>query len=97
MLQCYVLTCGWSVTAFLAPPRRQHPGKGPRSPHPKAGPGKVLTFRYINGSLDEKLKWSILILRWSGGVRVVFSDVVRGDLSLNTTRPSTIFYRLLLI
>jgi hypothetical protein len=39
MLQCYVLTCGRSVTAFLAPPRSQRPWQGPRSPHPKAGPG----------------------------------------------------------
>jgi hypothetical protein len=38
MLQCYVLTCGRSVTAFSAPPRSQRPGHGPRSPHPKAGP-----------------------------------------------------------
>jgi hypothetical protein len=38
MLQCYVLTCGRSVTAFLAPPRSQRPGQGPHSPHPKAGP-----------------------------------------------------------
>jgi hypothetical protein len=39
MLQCYVLTCGRSVTAFPAPPRSQRPGQGPRLPHPKAGPG----------------------------------------------------------
>jgi hypothetical protein len=32
MLQCYVLTCGRSVTAFLAPPRSQHPGQGPARP-----------------------------------------------------------------
>jgi hypothetical protein len=38
MLQCYVLMCARSVTAFLAPPRSQRPGQGPRSPHPKAGP-----------------------------------------------------------
>jgi hypothetical protein len=38
MLQCYVLTCGRSVTTILAPPRRQRPGQGPRLPHPKAGP-----------------------------------------------------------
>jgi hypothetical protein len=38
MLQCYVLTCGWTVTAFLAPPRSQRLRQGPRSPHPKAGP-----------------------------------------------------------
>jgi hypothetical protein len=38
MLQLYVLTSGRSVTAFLAPPRSQRPGQGPRSPHPKAGP-----------------------------------------------------------
>jgi hypothetical protein len=46
MLQCYVLMCGRSVTAFLAPPRSQRPGQGPRSPHPKAGPGweAVLEF-----------------------------------------------------
>jgi hypothetical protein len=30
--------CGRSVTAFLVPPRSQHPGQGPCSPHPKAGP-----------------------------------------------------------
>jgi hypothetical protein len=41
MLQCYVLTCGRSVTAFLAPPRSQRPGQGPRSPHPKAGPAHL--------------------------------------------------------
>jgi hypothetical protein len=38
MLQCYVLTCGRSVTTFLAPPRSQRTGQGPRLPHPKAGP-----------------------------------------------------------
>jgi hypothetical protein len=38
MLQCYVLTCGRSVTAFLASPRSQRPGQEARSPHPKAGP-----------------------------------------------------------
>jgi hypothetical protein len=38
MLQCYVLMCARSVTTFLAPPRSQRPGHGPRSPHPKAGP-----------------------------------------------------------
>jgi hypothetical protein len=41
MLQCYVLTFGRSVTAFSAPPRSQRPGQGPRSPHPKAGPGRT--------------------------------------------------------
>jgi hypothetical protein len=39
MLQCYVFMCVRSVIAFLAPPRSQRPGQGPRSPHPKAGPG----------------------------------------------------------
>jgi hypothetical protein len=39
MLQCYVLMCGRPVTAFLAPPRSQRPGQGPRSPHRKVGPG----------------------------------------------------------
>jgi hypothetical protein len=43
MLQCYVLMCARSVTAFMAPPRSQRPGQGPRSPHPKAGPGYVIT------------------------------------------------------
>jgi hypothetical protein len=38
MLQCYVLTCGRSVTAFLASPRSERLGQGPRSPHPQAGP-----------------------------------------------------------
>jgi hypothetical protein len=38
MLQCYVLTCGRSVTAFSALPRSQRPEQGPRSPHPKDGP-----------------------------------------------------------
>jgi hypothetical protein len=38
VLQRYVLMCGRSVTAFLAPPRSQRPGQGPPSPHPKAGP-----------------------------------------------------------
>jgi hypothetical protein len=33
--------CARSVTAFLAPPRRQRPGQGPRSPHPKAGPCQI--------------------------------------------------------
>jgi hypothetical protein len=33
MLQCYVLTCGLSVTAFLVPPQSWRPGQGP---HPKA-------------------------------------------------------------
>jgi hypothetical protein len=40
MLQCYVLMCARLVTAFLAPPRRQRLGQGPRSPHPKAGPAQ---------------------------------------------------------
>jgi hypothetical protein len=39
MLQCYVLTCGRSVTAFLAPPRSQRTGQGPRSPHPRPALG----------------------------------------------------------
>jgi hypothetical protein len=38
MLQCYVLMCARSVTAFLAPPRSLRPGQGLRLPHPKAGP-----------------------------------------------------------
>jgi hypothetical protein len=38
MLQCYVLTCGWAVTAFSEPPWSWRPGQGPRSPHPKASP-----------------------------------------------------------
>jgi hypothetical protein len=37
MLQCCVLTCGPSVTAFFAPPRRQRRGKGPARP-PKDRP-----------------------------------------------------------
>jgi hypothetical protein len=41
MLQCYVLTCGRSVTAFPATPRSQRPGQVPRSPHPKAGPAQT--------------------------------------------------------
>jgi hypothetical protein len=40
MIHCYVLMCGRSVTAFLAPPRSQRPGQGPWSPHPKADPAK---------------------------------------------------------
>jgi hypothetical protein len=39
MLQRYVLTCGQSVTAFLALPQSRRPGQGPRSPYPKASPG----------------------------------------------------------
>jgi hypothetical protein len=39
MLQCYVIMCARSVTAFLVPPRSWCPGQGPRSPHPKADPG----------------------------------------------------------
>jgi hypothetical protein len=57
MLQCYVLTCGRSVTAFLASPRSQRPGQGPRSPHPKVGPGSV---RNISGKVLEKVKTHIL-------------------------------------
>jgi hypothetical protein len=45
MLQCYVLTCGRSVTAFLVPPRSRRPGQLPRSPHPKAGPGPEVNQR----------------------------------------------------
>jgi hypothetical protein len=47
MLQCYVLTCGRSVTAFLAPPGNQRPGQGPRLPHPKAGPVYVRCVREV--------------------------------------------------
>jgi hypothetical protein len=36
MLQCCVLTCGRSVTAFSTLPRSRRLGQGPRSPHPKA-------------------------------------------------------------
>jgi hypothetical protein len=36
--------CGRSVTAFLAPPRSQHPGQGPRSPHPKADPDPMYQY-----------------------------------------------------
>jgi hypothetical protein len=32
MLQCYVLTCGRSVTVFWAAPRSQRLRQGPRSP-----------------------------------------------------------------
>jgi hypothetical protein len=42
VLQCYVLKCGRSVTAFLAPLRSQRPGQGSRSPHPKADPAQLL-------------------------------------------------------
>jgi hypothetical protein len=38
MLQCYVLTCVRSVTAFMSLPRSQRPGQRPRSPRPKNGP-----------------------------------------------------------
>jgi hypothetical protein len=42
MLQCYVLTCGRSVTAFSAHPRSQRPGQGPRSPYTKASPAYII-------------------------------------------------------
>jgi hypothetical protein len=32
MLHCYVLMCARSVTASLAPPQSQCPGKGPAHP-----------------------------------------------------------------
>jgi hypothetical protein len=47
MLQCYVLMCARSVTAFLAPPRSQRPGQEPRSPHPKAGHAHDLLIKFI--------------------------------------------------
>jgi hypothetical protein len=50
MLQCYVLTCGRSVTAFWAPPLSQRSGQGPRSPHPKAGPGPDAIYALIDGN-----------------------------------------------
>jgi hypothetical protein len=56
MLQCYVLTCGRSVTAFLAPPRSQRPGQGPRSPHPNAGPDGVLNAQYSTSDCKAILK-----------------------------------------
>jgi hypothetical protein len=55
MLQCYVLTCGRSVTAFLAPPRSLRPGQGPRSPHPKAGPAPTYHQRFLNVSWAFRL------------------------------------------
>jgi hypothetical protein len=55
MLQCYVLTCGRSVTAFLAPHRSQRPGQGPRSPHPKAGPAWTDEYEYCLRSLQLTL------------------------------------------
>jgi hypothetical protein len=38
MLQCYVLTCGRSVTVFLAPPRSQRPGARAPLALPKGRP-----------------------------------------------------------
>jgi hypothetical protein len=35
------LMCARSVTAFLATPRSQRPGQGPRSRNPKAGRGRA--------------------------------------------------------
>jgi hypothetical protein len=49
ILECYVLTSGRSVTAFLAPPRSQRPGQGPRLPHLKASP--VIKVRVFSRSL----------------------------------------------
>jgi hypothetical protein len=49
MLQCYVLTCGRSVSAFSAPPQSQRPGQGPRSPHPKAGPADIVVMCNLQG------------------------------------------------
>jgi hypothetical protein len=56
MLHCYVLTCDRSVTAFLAPPRSQLPGQGPRSRHPKAG--RMCTW----AENTSQLSWYLLVL-----------------------------------
>jgi hypothetical protein len=42
MLQCCILMCGQSVTAFSAPPPSRRPGQGPRSPHSKASTDQTL-------------------------------------------------------
>jgi hypothetical protein len=59
MLKLYVLTCGRSVTAFLAPPRSQRPGQGPRLPHPKASPasikGRSSAFIFVTASYELRV------------------------------------------
>jgi hypothetical protein len=52
MLQCYVLTCGRSATAFSAPPRSQRPGQGPRSPDLKAGAASRITVAIALGFIS---------------------------------------------
>jgi hypothetical protein len=47
MLQCYVLMWAQLVTTFLAPPRSQRPGQGPRLPHPKASPDYVFIQKVL--------------------------------------------------
>jgi hypothetical protein len=59
MLQCYVLTCGWLVTAFLVPPRSQRPGQGPRSPHPKAGPVCAICYKIKHNFIKPKMRMVI--------------------------------------
>jgi hypothetical protein len=72
MLQCYVLTCGRSVTVFSAPPLSQRQGQGPRSPHPKAGPGWETTvlqrlFRVVQLYSDSHAARYLAV--GEGGVR----------------------------
>jgi hypothetical protein len=69
MLQCYVLMRARPVTAFLAPPRSQRLGQGPRSPHLKAGPGQNDAFfdvttvgTYSNPKLKRlSFHWTIFL------------------------------------
>jgi hypothetical protein len=63
MLQCYVLTCGRSVTDFSAPPRSHRPGQGYRSPHPKVGPAgskeaEAKSTTHVPSSAEYKNAWS---------------------------------------
>jgi hypothetical protein len=76
MLQCYVLMCGWSVTAFLSPPRSQRPGQGPSSPHPKAGPDAkslehicVLNLILVSASLNRRM-FIVETFLWSSDVLI---------------------------
>jgi hypothetical protein len=97
MPQCLVFTRGRSVTAFLAPPRIQRTGQGPRSPHPKAGPDLSVRWkrmvRYAARTLYQRGINTLYVLNrsldgppsWSGR-----DEELKKSLSLAGTRTTTL-------
>jgi hypothetical protein len=53
------------MPAFSAPPQSQRPGQGPRSPHPKAGPGQsvqLLNVKLVGAPHNQKVKVLLLVI-----------------------------------